>query len=142
MPKAAIGPGWADTDLALVGTWIDVVSRELAVFECPDVQVDYNTASQDGFLGTGSAEFGFLHSDGLAIAVEIHTDATDIRIATADTHELDVGLYARLSGVRDIAGCARITGPLLTRMSLYGILEHSAQAGAILGPKAYRYQRR
>jgi hypothetical protein len=135
VPKAPIGPGWTGTDLALAGTWKDIVSSDLAVFECPDAQVDYNTAGQDGFLGTGSAEFGFLHSDGLAIQVEIHSAATDIRISTADTHEIDVGLSARLSAVRDIAGCARIEGPLLTRVSLYGILEHSAQAGAILGPK-------
>jgi hypothetical protein len=136
VPKAAIGAGWTDTDLSLSGAWKDIVSSDLAVFDCPDVQVDYDTAGQDGFVGTGSAEFGFLHSDGLAIGVEIHGNATDIRISAADTHEIDVGLYARLSRVRDIAGCARIEGPLLTRLALYGILEDSAAAGAILGPKA------
>jgi hypothetical protein len=136
VPRSGIGPGWAATELALEGTWQDIVSSDLASFVCPELQVDYNTARQDGFLGTGSAEFGFLHSDGLAITVEIHSAATDIRISAADTHDIDVGLVSRLSGVTDIAGCARIEGPLLTRMSLYGILEHSAQAGAILGPKA------
>jgi hypothetical protein len=135
VPKAALGPGWETTELSLEGTWKDIISADLATFVCPDVQVDYNVASQDGFTGTGSAEFGFLHSDGLAITVDIHGGATDIRISAADTHDIDVGLYARLSGVTDIAGCARIEGPLLTRIALYGILEQSAQAGAILGPK-------
>ena len=48
------------------GTWHDVVSqRPGGRSNAWSVQVDYNVASQDGFLGTGSAEFGFLHSDGL-----------------------------------------------------------------------------
>jgi hypothetical protein len=34
-----------------------------------------------------------------------------------------------------IEGCARIEGPTLKQISMYGILEHSAAAGSIFGPK-------
>lgn len=136
VPKVGIGNGWTSTDLALNGVWKDIVSSDLAVFACPDATVDYNTTQQDGFIGTGTAEVGFFHSDPLTVTVEIHSDATDIRMSSADSHDIDLGLFARLSGIGEVAGCARIEGPLLTRMSFYGILEQSAQAGAILGPKA------
>jgi hypothetical protein len=135
VPKAPLVPGWPATDLALAGTWKDIVSNDLAVFACPDVQVDYNDPGQDGFLGTGSADIGFFHSDGLDVLVDIHGGATDIRMSSSDTHDIDIGLFARLSGIAEISGCARIEGPLLTRMSFYGLLEQSAAAGSILGPK-------
>ena len=99
------------------------------------MDVDYNVAAQEGFLGTGTTELSFLHSDPLDIAVEIHSDATDIHISSTDTHDMDVGLFARLGGLAQIAGCARIEGPTLARLTLYGILEESAAAGSIFGPK-------
>ena len=77
--------------LALSGTWHDVGSDDLAVFECLEADVDYNVAGQNGFLGTGGGEFGFLHSDPLDIVVEIHSDATDIRFTSTETHDLDLG---------------------------------------------------
>jgi hypothetical protein len=135
VPRAPLRAGWANTDLALVGTWKDIVSNDLAVIECPALQVDYNTTGQNGFLGTGSSEIGFLHSDGIDVQVEIHSAATDIRFSSATNHDVDLGLFARLGGIGGISGCARIEGPLLARMSFYGILEQSAAAGAILGPK-------
>jgi hypothetical protein len=135
VPKAPITPHATPTELALSGTWHDINSDELAVFECLEADVDYNVAGQNGFLGTGSSELGFLHSDSLDIAVEIHSDATDIHISSIDTHDIDLGLYARLGGLGQISGCARIEGPTLTRLTLYGMLEESAAAGSIFGPK-------
>jgi len=126
----------AYTELALSGTWHDVNSSDLAVFDCLELDVDYNVAGQDGFLGTGTTDLSFLHSDPLDITVEIHSDATDIHISSTDTHDIDVGLYARLGGMSQIAGCARIEGPTLARITLYGTLEESAAAGSIFGPKA------
>jgi hypothetical protein len=135
VPKTAITPHAAPTQLALSGTWHDVNSNNLAVFDCLEMDVDYNIPSQNGFLGTGTTDLSFLHSDLLDITVEIHSDATDIHISSADTHDLDLGLVARLGGMSQIAGCLRIEGPTLTRMTLFGSLERSAAVGSILGPK-------
>ena len=117
VPKTPITPHAAPTELALSGTWHDVNSNDLAVFDCLEVDVDYNVASQNGFLGTGTGELSFLHSDPLDITVEIHSDATDIHISSTDTHDIDLGLYARLGGIAQIAGCARIEGPTLARLT-------------------------
>jgi hypothetical protein len=136
VPKTPVTPHAPPTELALSGTWHDVNSNDLAVFDCLEVDVDYNDAAQDGFLGTGTSDLSFLHSDPLDITVEIHSDATDIHISSADTHDMDLGLYARLGGIGQIAGCVRIEGPTLARMALYGSLEESAAAGSIFGPKA------
>lgn len=136
VPKAGIDSGWEDTDLTLVGNWQNIVSDELAHFHCPDAQVDYNSASQDGFIGSGTADIGFFNSDGLTAEVEIHDDATDIHMSSTDTHDVDLGLLARMSAIGEVDGCARIEGPLLTRMSFYGLLEASAAGGSLLGPKA------
>ena len=135
VPKAPITPHAPPTQLALAGTWHDVHSDDLAVFDCLEADVDYNVAGQNGFLGTGGGVFGFLHSLALDIQVEIHSDATDIRISATATHDLDLGLYARLGGIGQIAGNARIEGPTLTRITLFGTLEQSAAAGSIFGPK-------
>jgi hypothetical protein len=136
VPKTPITPHAPVTQLALSGTWHDVNSDDLAVFDCLELDVDYNVAGQNGFLGTGTGELGFLHSNPLDIQVEIHSDATDIRFTSSDTHDLDLGLYARLGGIGQIAGNARIEGPTLARITLYGTLEQSAAAGSIFGPKA------
>ena len=106
------------------------------MFDCAEADVDYNVAGQNGFLGTGTGELSFLHSDPLDIIVEIHSDATDIHISSTDTHDIDLGLFARLGGIAQIAGCARIEGPTLARLTLYGMMEQSATAGSIFGPKA------
>jgi len=135
VPKAPITPHAPPTQLALAGTWHDVLSDDLAVFDCLEANVDYNVAGQNGFLGTGGGVFGFLHSNPLEIFVEIHSDATDIRFTSTETHDLDLGLYARLGGIAQIAGNARIEGPTLTRITLFGTLEESAAAGSIFGPK-------
>ena len=136
VPKTPITPHASPTELALSGTWHDVNSGDLAVFDCAELDVDYNVPGQDGFLGTGTTDLSFLYSDPLDITVEIHSDATDIRISSTDTHDIDLGLYARLGGIGQIAGCARIEGPTLTRVTLFGTLEESAAAGSIFGPKA------
>jgi len=136
VPKTPITPHAPVTQLALSGTWHDVNSDDLAVFDCLEADVDYNVAGQNGFLGNGTGELGFLHSNPLDIQVEIHSDATDIRFTSTDTHDLDLGLYARLGGIGQIAGNARIEGPTLARITLYGMLEQSAAAGSIFGPKA------
>jgi hypothetical protein len=136
VPKTPITPHAAPTELALSGTWHDVSSAQLAAFDCLEMDVDYNVAIQNGFIGTGGGEFGFLHSDPLDITVEIHSDATDIHISSIQTHDLDVSVIARVGGMAQIEGCARIEGPTLKQISMYGILEHSAAAGSIFGPKA------
>ena len=137
VPKTGVSPGCKDTNLHLAGTWKDIISNDLAIFDCPDADVDYHTSTQDGFIGTGTADIAFFHSDGLDLQVEVHRDATDIRLSSLTSHDIDLGLYARLSGIGQVCGCARIEGPLMTRMSFYGILEHSVATGmSILEPKA------
>ena len=136
VPKAPITPHAPPTQLALSGTWQDVNSGDLAVFNCLELDVDYNVGAQNGFLGTGGGVLSFVHSNPLDIVVEIHSDATDVRISSADTHDLDAGLFARFGGISQIAGCARIEGPTLKRLTLYGTLEESVAGGSIFGPKA------
>ena len=117
------------TNLALAGTWQDITSNDLVVAACQDANVDYHETRQRGFLGSGTADIDFFHSDPLNAVVDIHDGATDIRMSSADTHDLDIGLFARIGGMSEISGCARIEGPLLTRMSFYGLLEQSVAAG-------------
>jgi hypothetical protein len=136
VPKAPITPHAAPTALALSGTWHDVNSNDLAVFDCAEVDVDYNVAAQYGFIGTGGGVFDFLHSDPLTITVEIHSGATDIHISSIDAHDIDLSALGRLGAMSQIEGCARIEGPTLKRISMYGMLERSAAAGSIFGPKA------
>lgn len=135
VPKAAITPHAGPTDLALSGVWHDVSSAVLADVECADAKVDYNEKGQEGFLGTGTAEVGFLHSDPLDAIVEIHSDATDIRFTSIAAHDLDVSVVARLGALGQIAGNLRIEGPTPTRMTVFGMFEQSVAAG-IFGPKA------
>jgi hypothetical protein len=136
VPKAG-EPGCAATSLHLVGTVHDSIGRELATFDFPDADVDYDNNAQNGFQGMGSSVLALLHSDGLDAAVEIHGDTTDVRLVSEDTHDLDLSLVARLGSMGSISGCARIEGPLLKRISLFGMLEMSAAGGdALLGPKA------
>ncbi len=125
------------TDLHLAQTWYDDTSTALADFDFPDAKMDYNHAAQDGFLGSGTTAVSFFQSDGLVSTVEIHADATDIRLTSATAHDIDVGLYANLGGMREVCGCARIVGPRLERMEFYGLLEAAAAAGTgIIEPKA------
>jgi hypothetical protein len=135
VPKAPLTPSATPTALALSGTWHDVNSNQLAVFDCLEMNVDYNVPGQDGFIGTGTATLSFLHSDPLDITVEIHDNATDIHFSSTATHDMDLGLFARIGGLAQIAGCARIEGPTLTLLTLFGTLEQSAAAGSIFGPK-------
>jgi hypothetical protein len=135
VPKTAITPSGAPTDLALSGVWHDVLSAVIADVECVDAQVDYNENGQAGFLGTGTAEVGFLHSDPLDAIVEIHSDATDVRFTSITAHDLDISVIARLGALGQIAGNLRIEGPTPTRMTVYGRFEQSVATG-ILGPKA------
>ena len=136
VPKAPITPHAPPTELALSGTWHDVNSNDLAVFVCAEPDVDYDVAHQYGFRGTGTGRLSFLQLDPLHIDVEINSDATDIHFNSAATHDLDVGLYARLGGMAQIAGCARVEGPTLERITVYGMLEESVAHGSIFGPKA------
>lgn len=135
VPKTAITAGSAPTDLALTGVWHDVNSDELARFDCPDPDVDYNVDSQQGFIGTGGAVLSFLHSDPLETTVEIHSDATDLRFTSEAAHDLDMNVIARFGALSQIAGNLRIEGPTLRRMTVFGEFEQSA-AGGMFGPKA------
>ena len=124
------------TDLYLAKNWDDLTGSVLAEFDFPDAQMDYHEAAQDGFLGSGKSSMSFLHSDGLDAEIEIHDNTIDIRLSSAVAHDLDLGLFARVSGMSAIYGCARIKGPLLDRVSIYGLLEQAAGTGmGILSPK-------
>jgi len=134
--------GCVATDLTLIGTWDDSMSRELLSLSFPDVTMDYNEVAQLGFIGTGEADLSFLHSDSIEATIDIHPDpilgrpVIDIRFAADTAHDLDVGLYARLATIGQITGCIRIDGPLLQRIAVGGYLEQSAATGfAILSPK-------
>ena len=128
-------PTCAATDLTLHGQVDNSAGDLLGVFDFPDVGMDYYEAAQDGFYGEGRSELGMLHSDTLETHIEIHSDATDIRIASASNHDLDLGFY-RVGTLGNIAGCVRLEGPLLTRISVWAALEQSSSTGfGILEPK-------
>jgi hypothetical protein len=129
-------PACAKTDLTLHGRVDNSASEMLGIFDFPDVTMDYHVAAQDGFIGKGTSELGFLQSDSMESFIEIHRGATDIRIAASSNHDLDLGFY-RAGTLGRIAGCVRIEGPLLRRISMWAALEQSAQSGfGILEPKA------
>ncbi|GLI03376.1 hypothetical protein [Phytohabitans aurantiacus] len=128
VPKPAIAPGSRTTDLSLARDWHDVHTSVLANFLCTDADVDYHVTAQNGFLGTGTAEFGFLHSSRLDITVEIHSDATDIRISAQTAHGLDIGPVSNVGSLGEIVGSARIEGSGLARITMYGAVEQSAGA--------------
>ncbi len=125
------------TDLTLYGDWYDTAGNPLAILHFPDLTMGYYEKAQDGFIGTGTAQMGFLHSDKLDGTVEIHRDSTDIRLSSTTQHDLDVGLVGRLGSLGSISGCIRIEGPRMERISMHGCLEASVGVGtAILEPKA------
>jgi len=129
-------PACAETDLTLHGQVDNSAAEMLGVFDFPNVSMDYHESAQDGFIGEGSSELGFLKSESMKALIEIHRDATDIRLASSSNHDLDLGFY-RVGTLGDIAGCVRIEGPLLKRISVWAALEQSAQSGfGILEPKA------
>lgn len=129
-------PPCATTDLTLYGRVDNTAGEMLGIFDFPDIGMDYYEDAQNGFWGEGSSELGMLHSDSMEARIEIHSDATDIRIAASSNHDLDFGFY-RVGTLSNIAGCVRFEGPLLTRISIWSALEQSSSAGfGILAPKA------
>ncbi|MCX8052846.1 MAG: hypothetical protein N3B12_03475 [Armatimonadetes bacterium] len=125
------------TNLTLHGKWDDISGRQLTVLDFPDATMDYNTKTQWGFIGTGSANVGFIHSDPLEATIEIRGEAIDICLKSTDTHDLDLGFWNVLGGIRHLSGCIRITGPTLERMVIGGYLEQSVSSGhGIVEPKA------
>ncbi|MFC2095805.1 hypothetical protein ACFLSW_05155 [Candidatus Bipolaricaulota bacterium] len=131
------------TDLHLTGEVEDALGRQLASVDFPDATMDYNEESQQGFIGTGSTQLSFLHSDGLDAIIDIHPDpitgepVIDICLRSSTVHDVDFGLFARLTSMGEITGCIRIEGPLLKRIAIGGYMEHSASTGfGILAPKA------
>lgn len=128
-------PSCAPTDLTLHGRVDNTAGDILGVFDFPDITMDYYEAAQNGFCGNGASELSMLHSGSMESQIEIHSDATDIRIASSSNHDLDFGFY-RAGTLGDIAGCVRFEGPLLTRISIWAALEQSSSAGfGILAPK-------
>lgn len=142
-PKAG-EVGCPATDLHLAKDWDDKNGEDLAVFDFPDAVMDYFVDRQDGFIGgvpkdgtRGACTLPVLGAEPLDAVVELHHNAIDVRLRSEAAHDLDLGLYARLGSISDIYGCIRIEGPLLSRISLYSLLEQSVTTGTgIIEPKA------
>ena len=128
VPKTPLTPHSQATDLTLAGDWWDVNTARLADFLCVDADVDYNVAAQDGFLGTGTAEFSFLHSLRIDITVELRATATDIRISSLAAHGLDLGPVSSVGSLSHIVGSARSEGTGLARITVFGLIEQSVDA--------------
>jgi len=125
------------TDLRLYGEWNAVDTKALAIFDFPDIKMDYNKNAQDGFIGTGASTISFFTGGNLDATIEVHRDATDIGMTSTTTRDVDIGLFAQLGGMSGISACARIEGPLLQRISICGYLEKTVATGiSILAPKA------
>ncbi|MCK4681397.1 hypothetical protein KAT59_00035, partial [Candidatus Bipolaricaulota bacterium] len=98
------------TDLHLTGKVDDALGHQLAFVDFPDATMDYNEESQQGFIGTGSTELSFLHSDGLDAIIDIHPDpitgepVIDICLRSSTVHDVDFGLFARLTSMGEITG--------------------------------------
>ncbi len=136
--------GSEPTDLHLAGS-IDGANGELlALLDFPDASMDYNEVAQQGFLGKGSTSIAFLGlNNPLSAVIEIRPDpiseepVIDICLSSYTTHDVDFGLFARLTSLGEITGCIRIEGPLLKRIAIGGYMEQSATARmGILAPKA------
>jgi hypothetical protein len=122
-----------ETNLHLHGEW----NNNLAVFDFPDSKVSYNDRIQDGFIGSGTTVIDFLHSSVLNAKIELRRDITDVSLSTAETNDLDFGLFTRLGEMSGISGCVRIDGPTLKQFTISGYLEYSATTGfGIIEPKA------
>jgi len=130
MPKAS------HTNLHLHGNWDDLTGERLSTLDFPDADMDYNIKIQNGLTGTGAASVSFVHSDDLDATIEIRDESIDICMTSTSTHDVDMGLYARLGGLSHINGCIRIMGPTLQRLVLGGYLEKAVGTGTgILAPK-------
>jgi len=130
MPKAS------PTNLHLNGNWDDLTGERLSTLDFPDADMDYNIKIQNGLTGTGAASVSFVHSDDLDATIEIRDESIDICMTSTSTHDVDMGLYARLGGLSHINGCIRIMGPTLQRLVLGGYLEKAVGTGTgILAPK-------
>ncbi len=134
--------GCQPTDLHLMGSIDDANGKQLALLDFPDTSMDYNETAQQGFLGKGSTSIAFLGLNPLGAVIEIRPDpiteepVIDICLSSYSTHDVDFGLFARLTSLGEITGCIRIQGPLLKRIAIGGYMEHSATAGmGILAPK-------
>lgn len=125
------------TDLHLEGTWHNTRADDLAVFDFPNDKMDYNEALQDGFIGDGTGRLHVLDGGALDAKIEARRDGIDIRLASASTRDLNLGLYAVVGGMSEIRACIRIDGPLLRCMNLSTELETAVSTGSgILSPKA------
>lgn len=134
--------GCPGTDLHLAKDWDDKTGADLAVFDFPDAVMDYFEKHQDGFIGgltdtgKGTCTLAPLGPAPLEATVEIHHDAIDVRLSSETVHPLDLA-YVRIGSVGSISACVRIEGPLLTRISLYSLLEQSVTTGTgIIEPRA------
>lgn len=122
--------GWPVTDLHLAKTWHDLTGDQLAIFDFPDSEVNYCEDTQRGFRGKGTSRISFFRFDGMPSTINIQHDSIDIRLGSNEedqvTHCVDLGLYAPLGRLTNVRGCARIEGPLLSRVSFFGLLEVNA----------------
>lgn len=125
------------TDLHLVGSWQNTTSEDLADFDFPNANMDYNEHLQDGFIGTGTGSLEVLDGGTLDALIEARRDGIDIRLTSHSTRDLNLGLYAVVGGMSEIRACLRIEGPLLRCMNLSAELEAAVSTGSgILAPKA------
>ena len=131
------------TDLHLYREWDNSVGDALVTFDFPNSGMEYNKITQNGFEGKGSAVISFLpilasiSKTAIDADIEIHADEIDIRLSSSEKHNIQLGPLPSLGGMTGIRGCARIQGPLLKRISLYGYLERSSITGTgTLEPRA------
>jgi len=97
----------------------------------------YNETIQEGFIGKGKGTLSMIASSDIDAVIEIRKSVMDIRLSSASTVDMDYGLFARLGRIARLAGCIRIEGPLLKKISVWGYLEKSVATGTgIIEPKA------
>jgi len=78
-----------------------------------------------------------LGTTALEATIELTGSTIDICLTSTASHDVDLGLLARLACLTAVHGCIRIEGPLIRRISVFGSLDHSATTGmAILAPTA------
>ena len=136
VPKAPITPHAPPTELALSGTWHDVNSTtwrcSIASSRTSITTSPTSTASSARARG-GSRSCTQTRSTSTSRSTVTPPTSTSTRpTPTTSTSACTPGSAASAQ----IAGCARIEGPTLERITVYGMLEQSAAAGSIFGPKA------
>ncbi|MDZ4795594.1 MAG: hypothetical protein SGI83_15045 [Bacteroidota bacterium] len=109
------------SDLTIAGNWSD----GLGIF---NFDIDYATATQDGFLGTGMSSLRNLLGGDIGSTLDMSSRGTCIRIGTnlMDQRAVSLGPVANISNITRIWGCVCFKGDALENLVVGGEVTNAA----------------